>query len=364
MTYEHLRAAELIDRLARSRPGPRGPRQLALAEQSPAPPALDPPAAPGDNDIVLVIADIQKPGDVGQFWADHVRPNRARWAHPLSELERAYIAAMTDTSVPAPLRMRAPVDPNNMTPEERDAARRLFGMGTAAAATPAPAAPAVAAALAATAARQYANYENRRRIMAHYVLTHPATVRLQLGLYRLVRDINPLHFALERGWQIGSGREMFTGQQVSRLGAAFEFTAALALVYGVGRALRAVRPQTGAPAAPRRALTDPIYDLPREGGGLRIGGRWYTEHALERMAPDTPQIRAQLTTRVGARLERLGIGPGHPAYERVLARALQRIDPRGVPPSVVEAEILRPGSTNVRVITARRKQVVVTVIRR
>lgn len=342
MTYEHLRAAELIDRLARSRPGPRQP---ALAEQSPAPSALDPPAAPGDNDIVLVIVDIQKPGDVGQFWADHIRPNRARWAHPLSELERAYIAAMTDTSVPAPLRMRAPVDPNNMTPEERDAARRLFGT-------------------AATAARQYANYENRRRIMAHYVLTHPATVRLQLGLYRLVRDINPLHFALERGWQIGSGREMFTGQQVSRLGAAFEFTAALALVYGVGRALRAVRPQTGAPTAPRRALTDPIYDLPPEGGGLRIGGRWYTEHALERMAPDTPQIRAQLTTRVGARLERLGIGPGHPAYERVLARALQRIDPRGVPPSVVEAEILRPGSTNVRVITARRGQVVVTVIRR
>jgi hypothetical protein len=240
--------------------------------------------------------------------------------------------------------MRTTVDLNNLTPGERDAARRLFGT-------------------AANAAAMYANYENRRRIMAHYVLTHPATVRLQLGLYRLVRDINPLHFALERGWQIGSGREMFTGQDVSRLGAAFEFVASLALVYGVGRVLRAARPPTG-PSTLRTPLDSPIYDLPAEGGGMRIGGRWYTEHALERMAPDTPGVRAQLRSRVHARLTRLGIGPSHPAYDRVLARALQKIDPRGVPPSVVEAEILRPGSTNVRVITAQRKQVVVSVIPR
>jgi hypothetical protein len=47
-----------------------------------------------------------------------------------------------------------------------------------------------------------------------------------------------------------------------------------------------------------------------------------------------------------------------------MARALERIDPRGVPPSVVEAEIVRPGSTGVRVITANRGRVVVTVIPR
>jgi hypothetical protein len=44
-----------------------------------------------------------------------------------------------------------------------------------------------------------------------------------------------------------------------------------------------------------------------------------------------------------------------------MARALKKVDPRGVPPSVVEGEIARPGSTHVKVITARRKQVVVTV---
>jgi hypothetical protein len=45
-----------------------------------------------------------------------------------------------------------------------------------------------------------------------------------------------------------------------------------------------------------------------------------------------------------------------------MARALQKIDLRGIPPSVVEAEIARPGSTNIKVITVRQKQVVVTVI--
>jgi hypothetical protein len=298
-----------------------------------------------DNDIVLIIVALQKPGEVAQYWADEVRPNRTRWAHPLSELEQGYIDAMTDPAVPAVLAMRTPVDPARMTSEETAAAQRLFGTG-------------------AEAARRYANYENRRRLLANYVYTHPATVRLQLGLYRLVRDINPIHFALERGWQIGGGREMFTGQEVSRLGAAFEFVASLGLVYGVGKVLGAVRPAPPAARAAPRSLTDPIWDLPADGGGMHINNRWYTEHALERMAPDTPQVRAQIRTRVGQRLERLGIGPSHPAYDRVLARALQRIDPRGVPPSVVEAEILRPGSTNVRVVTARRGGIVVTVIRR
>jgi hypothetical protein len=40
---------------------------------------------------------------------------------------------------------------------------------------------------------------------------------------------------------------------------------------------------------------------------------------------------------------------------------MQKVDPRGVPPSVVEAEIMT-GSTHVRVITAKRGSVVVTVI--
>jgi len=327
-----------------AQPAPSPPMQTQ-APPAPGPLELDPPADDADNDIVLVIITIVKPADVGQYWADKVRPNYTRWAHPLSEFENGYIEAMTDPSVPAVLRMRTPVDPRKMTQEDSDSASHLFGTGSGAAA-------------------RYANYENRRRILAHYVYTHPATVRLQLGLYRMVRDINPLHFALERGWQIGGGKEMFTGQDVSRLGAAFEFVSSVALVYGVGRVLEATRPAAGATPRAPRSLQDPIYDLPPDGGGMYINGRWYTEHALERMAPDIPQVRAQLRANILARLERIGITTGNPVFDRIYVRALQRIDPRGVPPSVVESEIQRPGSTNVRVVTARRGGVVVTVIPR
>ncbi|HYO58231.1 YwqJ-related putative deaminase [Archangium sp.] len=102
------------------------------------------------------------------------------------------------------------------------------------------------------AAERYAHFENRRRIVAHYVLTHPATLRLQLGLYGLVRDSNPLHFALERGWQVGRGEEMFTEQDVSRLGAAAEFFTALAVGVAVEKALGLAHPLAvrGSPAPP------------------------------------------------------------------------------------------------------------------
>jgi hypothetical protein len=102
--------------------------------------------------------------------------------------------------------------------------------------------------------------------------------------------------------------------------------------------------------------------MPQGGGGMKINGRYYTEHALERMAPDTPQVRAEIRTRAMERLRKLGITENSPAWDACLKRALQKIDPRGIPPSVVEAEISAPGSTSVRVITAQRGQVVITVM--
>jgi RHS repeat-associated protein len=174
------------------------------------------------NDVVYHIGEIQKPNDVAKWWADVPKSNRNDWAHPLSEMEQGYIQAMTDTSVPAVMRMRVPVNPHNVTTEERNEAEKLFGRSSA-------------------DYERYSNFENRRRIIAHYVYTHPATIALEMGIYRLFRDVNPLHFALERGWQMGSGREMFTQAPVSRLGAAAEFFAALALSYGISRGLRALR---------------------------------------------------------------------------------------------------------------------------
>jgi hypothetical protein len=43
-----------------------------------------------------------------------------------------------------------------------------------------------------------------------------------MGLYRFTRDFNPLQYFGERVWQVGSGKEMFTGQEVSRTTAAAE----------------------------------------------------------------------------------------------------------------------------------------------
>jgi hypothetical protein len=66
-----------------------------------------------------------------------------------------------------------------------------------------------------------------------------------LGLYEVTRDSNPLHFALERGWQMSSGQEMFTSREVSQLGAAQEFFTALATGVAAGKLMTATRPVLG-----------------------------------------------------------------------------------------------------------------------
>lgn len=40
---------------------------------------------------------------------------------------------------------------------------------------------------------------------------------------------------------------------------------------------------------------DAVWDMTN--GGKSINGCWYSEHSLERMAPDTPQVRAELEAR-------------------------------------------------------------------
>lgn len=103
------------------------------------------------------------------------------------------------------------------------------------------------------------------------------------------------------------------------------------------------------------------WDLPREGGGKYINGRWYTEHSLERMAPRTPEVMSVLERRCLERAERHGLTPGTRQFGEWWAK--NGPDPRNVPPTVVEHEISHPGSTSVRVIT-NDKGDVVTVIPR
>ena len=103
----------------------------------------------------------------------------------------------------------------------------------------------------------------------------------------------------------------------------------------------------------------PGWTLPEGGGGANIGGRWFTEHALERMAPRTPQVMAELESRALARAQAAGLKPGTPEFGQWWNKFGP--DPRGVPTSVVEAEIANPGSTGVRVITNANGDVVTVI---
>ncbi|MGH7436541.1 MAG: hypothetical protein ACRENE_12780 [Polyangiaceae bacterium] len=279
-----------------------------------------------------------KPLDASNWWK--AQPPDAM-ADALDDEERDYLEFFTSPEVPTILHIGQGIaDPNNLGPEDQKRAEKHFGTGP-------------------DARAKLANYENRRRIVAHYALTHPATVAYEMGLYRFSRDAIPPFFIFERVYELITGEEAFTGEQVSRINAAVD----LVLIVVIAGVLKAVRPVPQTPVH-SGSLTDPIWDLPPEGGGMRINGRWYTEHALERMAPDTIQVRAQLAARAAARLRRFGLTPESRAWKACFARAMQKIDPRGVPPSVVEAEIAKPGSTSVKVIKAKGGQVVVTVIPR
>lgn len=100
--------------------------------------------------------------------------------------------------------------------------------------------------------------------------------------------------------------------------------------------------------------------LPPEGGGAYIDGRWYTEHALERIAPKTPEVMAILEGRAVERAAREGLQPGTREYWMWWQK--NGPSPRSIPPSVVEAEIANPGTTNVTVHIDAQSGHVITVI--
>ena len=77
-----------------------------------------------------------------------------------------------------------------------------------------------------------------------------------------------------------------------------------------------------------------VWDMP-EGGGI-INGREYSQHAMERMAPDTPSVRAELNRRAEALAESKGLQVGTPEYYQFCQKY---VDPRNIPPSVIEDAI-------------------------
>ncbi len=209
---------------------PRGPGTFAAAEagtEGPAPAAAE-EALPlfGERDVIQQILLLQKPGYVQAWWDSGPWDELEHWSHPLSQWERKYAEAMSAATVPEAIRMWPLVTAERLTPEQTEEMERRLGPGAA-------------------AAQGYAHWENRRRIVKHYFLTHPATLQGLLGGYALARDVSPLHFALERGWQMGSGQEMFTLREVSKLGAAQEFFLVLATGVAAGKLMTATRPVPG-----------------------------------------------------------------------------------------------------------------------
>jgi hypothetical protein len=94
-------------------------------------------------------------------------------------------------------------------------------------------------------------------------------------------------------------------------------------------------------------------------GGATIDGRWYTEHALERMAPRTPEVMAELETRF---VERAKVLEKTLPPKRFLKWYRENYpNPRGIPPSVIEAEIAKPGSTSVRVELNQKGDVITAI---
>ena len=171
------------------------------------------------RDVIHQILLLRRPGDVMSWWNSE---EVDRWTQPLSEWEEKYIEAMSSPTVPEPIRMWPPVTPESLPADQVEEMERLWGK----LADP----------------QGYSNWKNRHRILKHYFMTHPATVRLLMQMYEVSRDANLLAFSLARGWQMASGKGMFTDQDVSRLGAAAEFFTMLATTVAVGNLLQAARP--------------------------------------------------------------------------------------------------------------------------
>ena len=106
--------------------------------------------------------------------------------------------------------------------------------------------------------------------------------------------------------------------------------------------------------------------MPLDGGGAFIGSRYFTEHALARMAPKTNDVLEILKKRLLQKAAKQGIAPGTEEFS-IWLKSKQgqsfKVDPRGIPPSVVEAEIVNPGCSNIEVIMNSKGDVITVMPR-
>ena len=76
------------------------------------------------------------------------------------------------------------------------------------------------------------------------------------------------------------------------------------------------------------------WDMSVSGGN--INGRRYSQHAMERMAPNTPNIKAELYQRATKIAKEKGLVPQTKEYSTFIDKY---VDPRNIPPSVIEDAI-------------------------
>lgn len=157
------------------------------------------------------IRAIGKPYDVNQWGKGDFTKHAADYSNPLTGEEKFYLEYFEKDLRTA----------DGLSDKQKARATQLFGEVS-------------------DANEKYANWSNRAEILNHYVFTHPATMNFFVGMYRQTRDLNPLAFALERGYQIGAGEEMFTGKQMSRVGSGVELVAALGLMKIGDMAVKAI----------------------------------------------------------------------------------------------------------------------------
>lgn len=155
-------------------------------------------------------------------------------------------------------------------------------------------------------------------------------------------DFIPVVGQIKQGLQIYNGREFFTDRKYEPND--YVWGTVSTVVGGTPKIIGRVFGKYGELEQKAKDLgkvskvTEEIgWSMPR-GGGV-IDGRKYSEHALERMAPDTVQVRAELTKRARERAERKGYTFGSDKY----MEELKKVDPRGMTPNVVE-DIIKTGT--------------------
>jgi len=235
----------------------------------------------------LVYRVPKKPGEVADFIENRFKTNPTRYSGPLTVVEAN---ELNDKGL-------SKLEPATLNDQQRVEAKALFGD-------------------AADAAQLYSNYASRHRLLMGAVLSDPAFQDLVTAEYRLMRDVNPVAFAFERGYQIGSGGdELFTGQQVDPLQAVMDLylTASLLKMPGMLAGGPPVQVAGGADVGlPMRSAADIHAGLPGRmsqkavatvGDEAYLSGWAATPEGFSRVSPDVTLGYAE---RMGLTLRRSG----------------------------------------------------------